>query len=80
MILFICEAMVCMPSIAATSEASAVETEGEKANTRIQGGILCDALGSLLAGLGMTIPMVSHAGEYDKQVREARNDQLTMME
>ncbi|KAL9535908.1 putative purine permease [Sphaerulina musiva] len=62
MILFICEAMVCMPSIAATSEASAVETEGEKANTRIQGGILCDALGSLLAGLGMTIPMVSHAG------------------
>lgn len=71
MILFICEAMVCMPSIAATSEASAVETvetEGEKANTRIQGGILCDALGSLLAGLGMTIPMVSHAGEYDKQV------------
>lgn len=68
MILFICEAMVCMPSIAATSEASAVEIEGEKANTRIQGGILCDALGSLLAGLGMTIPMVSHAGEYDKQV------------
>ncbi|KAI5371182.1 putative nucleobase cation symporter 2 family [Septoria linicola] len=62
MILFVCEAMVCMPSIAATSEASGVETEGHKANTRIQGGILCDATSSLLAGLGMTIPMVSHAG------------------
>ncbi|CAK1354661.1 unnamed protein product [Cercospora beticola] len=62
MILFICEAMVCMPSIAATSEASGIETEGEKSNTRIQGGILCDAIGSLIAGLGMTIPMVSHAG------------------
>lgn len=62
MILFICEAMVCMPSIVATSEASGIETEGEKANTRIQGGILCDAIGSLIAGLGMTIPMVSHAG------------------
>ena len=63
MILFVCEALVCMPSIAATSEASGVETEGHKANTRIQGGILCDAIGSLVAGLGMTIPMVSHAGE-----------------
>lgn len=63
MILFVCEALVCMPSIVATSEASGVETEGHKANTRIQGGILCDAIGSLVAGLGMTIPMVSHAGE-----------------
>ncbi|KAK4634064.1 Putative purine permease [Fulvia fulva] len=62
MILFICEAMVCMPSIAATSEASGVDTEGIKANTRIQGGILCDATGSLIAALGFTIPMVSHAG------------------
>lgn len=62
LILFVCEALVCMPSIAATSEASGVETEGLKANTRIQGGILCDATGSLLAGFGFTIPMVSHAG------------------
>lgn len=62
MILFICEAMVCMPSIAATSEASGVDTDGVKANTRIQGGILCDATGSFIAGLGGSIPMVSHAG------------------
>lgn len=62
MILFVCEAMVCMPSIAATSEISGIDTEGLKANTRIQGGILCDATGSLIAGFGFTIPMVSHAG------------------
>lgn len=62
LILFVCEALVCMPSIAATSEASGVETEGLKANTRVQGGILCDATGSLIAGFGFTIPMVSHAG------------------
>lgn len=51
-----------MPCIAATTEVSGLDTEGVKANTRIQGGILCDATASLLAGLGMTIPMVSHAG------------------
>lgn len=62
MILFICEALVCMPSIASTSEISGVEVEGIKANTRIQGGILCDATGTLISGLSMSLPMVSHAG------------------
>lgn len=62
MILFVCEAMVCMPSIIATSEISGVEVEGIRANTRIQGGILCDATGTLISGLAMSLPMVSHAG------------------
>jgi xanthine/uracil permease len=62
LILFICEAMVCMPSIVATCEISGVGVEGVKANTRLQGGILGDSIGSLMAGLGMSIPMVSHAG------------------
>jgi xanthine/uracil permease len=62
MILFVCEAMVCMPSIVSTSEISGVEVEGIKANTRIQGGILCDATGTLISGLAMSLPMVSHAG------------------
>lgn len=62
MILFICEAMVCMPSIISTSEISGVDVEGTKANTRIQGGILCDATGTLISSLAMSLPMVSHAG------------------
>ena len=62
MIMFICEAMTCMPSILATAEMSGVEIEGTKFNTRIQGGILCDALGSFISALGTGLPMVSHAG------------------
>lgn len=62
MIMFICEAMTCMPSILATAEMSGVEVEGTKFNTRIQGGILCDAIGSLFSALGTGLPMVSHAG------------------
>ena len=62
MIMFVCEAMTCMPSILATAEMSGVEIEGTKFNTRIQGGILCDALGSFISQLGTGLPMVSHAG------------------
>jgi len=54
--------MTCMPSIVSTSEMSGVEMEGTKLNTRTQGGILCDAVGSLLSALGTGLPMVSHAG------------------
>ncbi|KAK5125875.1 hypothetical protein LTR08_005122 [Meristemomyces frigidus] len=62
MIMFVCEAMTCMPTILATSEMSGAEMEGTKLNTRVQGGILCDALGSLLSAFGTGLPMVSHAG------------------
>lgn len=62
MIVFVCEALTCMPSILSTSEMSGVEVEGTKLNTRVQGGILCDALGSLISSLGTGLPMVSHAG------------------
>lgn len=62
MIMFICEAMTCMPSILATAEMSGCEIEGTKFNTRVQGGILCDAFGSFFSALGTGLPMVSHAG------------------
>ncbi|KAK5115414.1 hypothetical protein LTR85_009874 [Meristemomyces frigidus] len=62
MIMFVCEAMTCMPSILSTSEMSGMEVEGTKLNTRVQGGILCDALGSLISTLGTGLPMVSHTG------------------
>lgn len=62
MIMFVCEAMTCVPSIHATSEMSGAEVEGTKLNTRVQGGIFCDALGSLISALGTGLPMVSHAG------------------
>jgi uracil-xanthine permease len=62
MIMFACEAVSCMPDILATAEISGVEIEGEKFNSRIQGGILCDGLGSLISALGTGGPMVSQAG------------------
>lgn len=62
MIMFACEAVSCMPDILATAEISGVEIEGTKFNTRIQGGILCDGLGSLFSALGTGLPMVSQAG------------------
>lgn len=62
MIMFACEAVSCMPDILATAELSDVEIEGTKFNSRIQGGILCDGLGSLLSALGTGLPMVSQAG------------------
>ena len=49
-------------SILATAEISGVEVEGTQFNSRIQGGILCDGLGSLISALGTGLPMVSQAG------------------
>lgn len=54
--------MTCIPQILSTSEMSGAEVEGTKLNTRVQGGILCDAVGSLISVLGTGLPMVSHAG------------------
>ncbi|KAI1609306.1 putative purine permease [Exophiala viscosa] len=62
LIMFICEAVSCMPDILATAEISGVEVEGTQFNSRIQGGILCDGLGSLISALGTGLPMVSQAG------------------
>ncbi len=62
LIMFICEAVSCMPDILATAEISNVDIEGTEFNSRIQGGILCDGLGSLISALGTGPPMVSQAG------------------
>ncbi|KAF2498742.1 purine permease [Lophium mytilinum] len=62
LIMFICQAVSCMPDILATAEISGVEIEGTNFNSRIQGGILCDGLGSFLSALGTGPPMVSQAG------------------
>ncbi|CAO2650805.1 Nn.00g091020.m01.CDS01 [Neocucurbitaria sp. VM-36] len=62
LIMFICQGVSCMPDILATAEISGVEIEGTQFNSRIQGGILCDGLGSLFSALGTAGPMVSQAG------------------
>ncbi|KAI1844892.1 hypothetical protein JX265_009515 [Neoarthrinium moseri] len=62
LIMFICEAVSCMPDILATAEISDVDIEGTEFNARVQGGILCDGMGSLIAALGTGPPMVSQAG------------------
>ncbi|KAL2793054.1 permease family-domain-containing protein [Aspergillus keveii] len=62
LILFVCEAVSCMPDILATAEISKVEIDGPEFHSRIQGGILCDGLGSLISALGTSLPMVSQAG------------------
>jgi xanthine/uracil permease len=62
LIMFVCEGVSCMPDILATAEISDVEVEGTQFNSRIQGGILCDGLGSLISALGTAGPMVSQAG------------------
>jgi xanthine/uracil permease len=62
LIMFICEGVSCMPDILATAEISGVDVEGSHFNSRIQGGILCDGLGSLISALGTGLPMVSQAG------------------
>jgi xanthine/uracil permease len=61
-IMFICEGVSCMPDILATAEISGVEIEGTNFNSRIQGGILCDGIGSFISALGTGLPMVSQAG------------------
>jgi uracil-xanthine permease len=62
MIMFACQAVSCIPDILATAELSDVEIEGAEFNSRVQGGILCDGLGSFLSALGTGPPMVSQAG------------------
>ncbi|KAF7523496.1 hypothetical protein G7054_g11728 [Neopestalotiopsis clavispora] len=62
LIMFVCEAVSCMPDILATSEISGVEFQGIEFNSRVQGGILCDGIGSLISALGTGPPMVSQAG------------------
>ncbi|KAJ6028371.1 hypothetical protein N7540_003947 [Penicillium herquei] len=62
LIMYICEAVSCMPDILATAEISGVDIDGVEFNSRIQGGILCDGLGSLISALGTGLPMVSQAG------------------
>lgn len=62
LIMFVCEAVSCMPDILATAELSGVDIDGTEFNSRIQGGILCDGLGSLISALGTGMPMVSQAG------------------
>lgn len=62
LIMFICQAVSCMPDILATAELSEVDIDGVEFNSRIQGGILCDGLGSLFSALGTGLPMVSQAG------------------
>ncbi|OAA56187.1 Xanthine/uracil/vitamin C permease [Niveomyces insectorum RCEF 264] len=61
LIMFVCEAVSCIPDILATAEISNVDIEGTEFNSRIQGGILCDGIGSLVAALGTGPPMVSQA-------------------
>ncbi|ORY71840.1 putative purine permease [Pseudomassariella vexata] len=62
LIMFVCEAVSCMPDILATAEISNVDIEGTEFNSRVQGGILCDGIGSFISALGTGPPMVSQAG------------------
>ncbi|KAJ2966715.1 hypothetical protein NQ176_g10016 [Zarea fungicola] len=60
--MFIVQGISCMPDILATAEISGVDIEGTEFNSRIQGGILCDGIGSLISALGTGLPMVAQAG------------------
>ncbi|EUC37414.1 hypothetical protein COCCADRAFT_1655 [Bipolaris zeicola 26-R-13] len=61
-IMFACQAVSCIPDILATAELSDVDIEGTVFNSRVQGGILCDGIGSFLSALATGPPMVSQAG------------------
>jgi xanthine/uracil permease len=61
-IMFACQAVSCIPDILATSELSGVDIEGAEFSSRVQGGILCDGLGSFFSALSTGPPMVSQAG------------------
>jgi len=61
-IMFACQAVSCIPDILATAELSNVDIEGTEFNSRIQGGILCDGMGSFFSALATGPPMVSQAG------------------
>ncbi|KIW04600.1 uncharacterized protein PV09_04348 [Verruconis gallopava] len=62
LILFACQAVSCIPDILATAEISDLSIEGTEFNSRVQGGILCDGLGSFVSALATGPPMVSQAG------------------
>ncbi|KAJ4404380.1 hypothetical protein N0V91_005901 [Didymella pomorum] len=62
MIMFACQAVSCIPDILATAELSGVDIEGAEFSSRVQGGILCDGLGSFFSALATGPPMVSQAG------------------
>ncbi|KAL6159474.1 hypothetical protein ACJQWK_06100 [Exserohilum turcicum] len=62
LIMFACQAVSCIPDILATAELSGVDIEGTVFNSRVQGGILCDGLGSFFSALATGPPMVSQAG------------------
>jgi uracil-xanthine permease len=62
-IMFACQAVSCIPDILATAELSGVEIEGAEFSSRVQGGILCDGLGSFFSALTTGPPMVSQAGK-----------------
>lgn len=62
LVMFVCHSVNCMPDILATAEISGVDVEGAEFSSRIQGGLLCDGLGSLISALGTSLPMVSQAG------------------
>jgi xanthine/uracil permease len=59
LIMFICEGVSSMPDILATAEISSVDIEGTQFNSRIQGSILRDGIGSFVSALGTELPMVS---------------------
>lgn len=61
-IMFACQAVSCIPDILATAELSGVDIEGAEFSSRIQGGILCDGLGSFFSALATGPPLVSQAG------------------
>jgi uracil-xanthine permease len=62
-IMFACQAVSRIPDILATAELSGVEIEGAEFSSRVQGGILCDGLGSFFSALTTGPPMVSQAGK-----------------
>ncbi|CAE7202713.1 purine permease [Pyrenophora teres f. teres] len=61
-IMFACQAVLCIPDILATAELSNVDIEGTEFISRIQGGILCDGIGNFFSALATGPPMVSQAG------------------
>lgn len=61
LIMFCVEAVSCIPDIVATAEVSRLPIDDEYLQPRIQGGIMCDAFGSLLGAVGGGLPMVSQA-------------------
>lgn len=61
LIMFCVEAVSCIPDIVATAEVSRLPIEDDFLQSRIQGGIMCDGLGSVLGAVGGGLPTVSQA-------------------